>query len=464
MLKYLLKYGFAVLWFIAPVCSFSQDTHLQKGVINDSISIPGTDLLSYSVYLPGSYDTAEKWPVFFVFDPEGGSAKAIAALTEAPGAKQVIVVAPDQLSKESYEANFYLIKKLFDLVLQNFAIDKQRIYTAGFGEGGRLATAVAALSTDVDGVLAVGGALPEQGAYIPVKNNFVFVGMGGDESLYYRQMKSSIDVLKSRKFEAQMVTYDGDSHYPPVPYTDRALRVLTLQSMGKGLVPTTLKDSLFAADMSFNRWLEGQGRALDAFDEVGNMKDHYTEDRFEEVWKERKKALRKSPLFRKQRGDSYGIEEEETLYLEDYISFLSADMLKGDTGQLPSWEEELKVLDQRAEGDNMPKSKMVKRIRKVLQASVKATISDRKLKDDQLLFANAFLVLLDPKAEEATLEVIRYSTKKSEYGMALFYLEQLLKNGFTDIARLNAMDDIALLRILPEYSDILEENGLKTIY
>ncbi|RAV27723.1 dienelactone hydrolase family protein [Sinomicrobium soli] len=464
MLKYTLKYGLVALCLTVSLHIFSQDLHLRKGTVNDSVAVPGTELLSYSVYLPDDYSTAKKWPLFFVFDLEGGSTGAINALLEAPGAGQAILIAPDQLTEESYEANFYVAKKLFDLVFRSFSVDKGRIYTAGFGEGGRLATAVAVLSDDVDGVLAVGGAIPGHSSYVPVKNDFVFVGMAGDESTYYREMQGTISLLESRKFQARMVVYDGNGHYPDARYTDRALRILTLQSMAKGAVPSVLKDSLFEADMVYNKWLEGQGRALNAFDELGSMREHYPEDRFKDVLKERKKTLRKNDTFRKQRRDSYGIEEEETFYMEDYISFLSADILTGDTGQLPSWEGELNALDKPGKEGNIPRRKMARRIRNMLEAAIEATIAKGELKDNQLLFANAFLVLLDPEAEDACLEVIRYSTKNSEYGMALFYLEQLLKNGFTDVARLNAMEDIALLRILPEYSDILEENGLKTLY
>lgn len=463
-----MKYRLILLFFILSFSGYAQDLRLQKGMITDSVPIPGTDHMNYAIYLPEDYNPDREWPVIFVFDIKGKGKRALEAFAAAPGTGDFILVGSNNVQNTSYEANFYIAKKLFSVVLKNFATDSRRIYTSGFSGGARLATAIATISDDVKGVIACGAALPGNGKYMPQKNSFLFVGLTGDEEGNYQEMKNTVNILKDKKFRADLLVYDGASYYPPAEYMDKAVRTLTLKGITEGTLPGGKKviDSLFKADMEFNKSRERKGRALYAFNDIEQLMDNYDGYVDKKLFRERRREIRKTPIFRKQRSDSYGISEMESNYITDYLTFLSEDMTSGNMAQLPSWEEEMRALGKLEKGTNKAQAKMAKRLKNMLTEITRETIPtlDREKDTDRLLFANAFLVLLDPGAEDAYLEVLRYSVKKSEYGMALFYLEQLLQNGFKDVKRLNADEDLALLRILPEYSDILEENGLKSLY
>lgn len=452
------------------LCAFSgkaQDLHLSKGVITDAVPVPGSELINYAIYLPGDYTVDKKWPVIFVFDIEGKGKKGLENFTAAPGGENFILIGANNVQNISYEENFYIAKRLFEVVLKNFPVDSKRIYTAGYGGGGRLATAIAAISGDVDGVIACGAALPGNKNYQPQKNNFLFIGLVGDEDGNFREMQSTVNLLNRKKFQADLLVYDGSSYYPPADYMEKALRTLMIKAIAKGAVDggEKLVDSLFEADLDFNRKTERKGRALYAFEDVDLLMGNYSRYKEKDIFRERKKEIRKNRQFRKQRSNNYGIAEEESYFMTDYLTFLSQDLSNGSIGQLPSWEEEMLSLEKLEKGDNPARAKMARRLKNMLKAVMKETIPTLdSTNTDQLLFANAFMVLLDPAQEEAYLEVLRYSVEKSEYGMALFYLEQLLNRGFKDVDKLNNMEDLALLRILPEYNDILEEHGLKTLY
>lgn len=467
MRSLLVPYSLIVCFLLGGTKINAQHADLPRGVITDSVPIAESEGYNYALYLPENYTTARKWPVVFVFDIEGKGEKALEVFRQAPGSRNFILIGANNVENTTYESNFYTAKRLFDAVLDKFSIDRARIYLAGFGGGGRLATAIASISRDVDGVIACGAALPGNRNYQPEKNDFIFIGMVGDEDGNYREMTGTVNSLKSKKFESGLLVYEGDSFYPPGESIDKALRMLILKSIARGAVPegTQIVDSLLKVDMDFNRMTERRGRSLFAFEDVEQLKEDYGNYVDKNVFRERKKEIRKTGQFRKQRNDNYGVEEEESYMLSDYLSFLSADLSKGDIAQLPAWEEEIKKLEKMEKGDNLARQKMASRTKNLLKSGIREVIPALDTTNtDQMLFANAFMVLLNPDHEDAYLEVLRYSVKKGEYGMALFYLEQLLKQGFRDVARLNAMDDIALLRILPEYSDILEENGLKTLY
>lgn len=61
----------------------------------------------------------------------------------------------------------------------------------------------------------------------------------------------------------------------------------------------------------------------------------------------------------------------------------------------------------------------------------------------------------DPKEYSYYLKIISHSAKTEDYGTALFYLEELLKNGYTDKTELYSLENTALLRITPEFNEIV---------
>ncbi|MBC9795677.1 acetylxylan esterase [Sinomicrobium weinanense] len=468
MLNLQLKNSFICLFFLLSFFGHAQNLRLQKGTVTDSVPIPGTDLLHYAIYLPEAYTAEKKWPVIFVFDTEKRNREAVEAFTAAPGGRQYIIVGGNSVKNTSYEANFYLAKRLFDIVLEKFPVDPKRIYTAGFSAGGRLATAIGAISKDVDGVIACGAALPGNEKYMPRKNDFLFVGLVGDEDGSYREMKGTVSSFNGKKFHADLLVYEGASHYPPAEYVDKALRTLTVKSIAKGALPGSERkiDSLYLKDMDFNRKQEKEGRVFYAFEDLKQLTTNYSSYKDKDGFKQRRKEIRKNNEFRKQRNDSYGISELENYYMVDYLTFLGEDISAGNIGQLPSWEEEIIALEKLEKGKNQAKAKMARRLKNMLKSVVLETIPslDEEKDIDKLLFVNAFVVLLDPEQEEAYFNILKYSVEKSEYGMALFYLEKLLQTGFKDVKKLNEDEDISLLRIQPEYNDILRDYGLKALY
>jgi len=82
--------------------------------------------------------------------------------------------------------------------------------------------------------------------------------------------------------------------------------------------------------------------------------------------------------------------------------------------------------------------------------------------------AVVFLLMLrtvvNPLDYPAYLAVISYSSKMEDYGTALFYLEALLENGYTDLKTLAALPETGLLRIMPEYQALLEVYLNKGLY
>ena len=65
--------------------------------------------------------------------------------------------------------------------------------------------------------------------------------------------------------------------------------------------------------------------------------------------------------------------------------------------------------------------------------------------------------ITQPEKAENYLKVISNSALLDDYGTALFYLEELLKNGYKDKEKLYTIEHTALLRIAPEFNEIVEK-------
>lgn len=65
--------------------------------------------------------------------------------------------------------------------------------------------------------------------------------------------------------------------------------------------------------------------------------------------------------------------------------------------------------------------------------------------------------LISPKEYHNYLNIISNSAKNEDYGTALFYVEELLKNGFSDKNKLYALKDTALLIISLEFNDLVSK-------
>ena len=105
---------------------------------------------------------------------------------------------------------------------------------------------------------------------------------------------------------------------------------------------------------------------------------------------------------------------------------------------------------------------MVSMLRRVydIEANRPAAIRDIPA----VVFLLMLRTIVHPKDYVAYLAVISYSSKMEDYGTALFYVEALLENGYTDLDTLGALPETGLLRIMPEYQALLEVYLNKGLY
>lgn len=140
---------------------------------NIALQIAGTERL-YRVHMPPAYDGKRPVPLVLVFHAEGDSPERIARVTNfnaLSDEKGFLVIYPQantgywndgrSTAGAATEDDVAFVSKLIDRASMLFAVDPQRVYAAGFSNGGMMVQRLAAeLPDKIAAAAAVAGPLP----------------------------------------------------------------------------------------------------------------------------------------------------------------------------------------------------------------------------------------------------------------------------------------------------------------
>lgn len=437
---------------------------LTKGQVVDSVEVKQGTHLSY--YLPVNYDEKSSWPVIYSFDPSGNAHKAVASFQKAAEKYGYIVLSSDAVRNGSYQENYRHARDLFEVSKTMFNLDTMNQFTAGFSGGGRLAMAIAGLSNDIRAVISAGAGLSVASANWLKNHPFIFIGVSGNEDFNYTEIKMTESIFTSLNYPIEIIMFEGGHEWPPSEVLEKAVRDLSILMFSRGQLAYTEEElsGIWEEELVYNATLQKKGNWVWAYKDLEKKRDWYAVyDRDDEL-KDLQRNIRRNKQYRAQRSEMKYVDEVEALYLQEYVDFLIADIRAGELEALGYWDQELSQFDR-----SFTKSK--KEAEKDMSARIKSMLhvitlqAKTSLKEpeafDQLLFINIFLTLLDDQDHEAYLEAVRLGVATGKYDVALYYTDKLLDSGFKDIDRLRNYPGITLLRIQPEFGDVLIKHGFQ---
>lgn len=445
----------------------AQELRLKIGVVTDSLIVPDTED-TYALYLPKKFTLNMNWPVVFVFDPGGSGKNAISHFTEAAEEYQYIIVASNAVKNGPYQTNLRRAARLINTINDNFPVDKQRIYLAGFSGGARLTMAIASISDNVAGVMASGAGYAGNSLLIPENKSFTFIGIAGNKDFNYVEVKSTVELLQKAKFDAEFIPFEGAHDWPSDIQVNKVLRLFKLKAMTKGKITEndTLVHDFYQKDYSYNARLRKNNHLVWAYNDLLKIREDYRFYITADSLKEQIKFLEKNDNYKLQKNIEQLVLNFEERNRNDYLYFLQEDIETANMDQVGFWDNEVNNIENFAKSKGREGEYMAERLRSFV--NVLAFELSKKYNEEEhinnLLYANVVRVIMKPDNHEAYLKILQHATKNSEYTMALFYLEELLENGFKDSDRLNNLEGIALLRITPEYNETLEKYGLEPKY
>ena len=454
-------------FFLILVCLTSEITAqefvLNRGVVIDSFPTQDSISSQLKLYLPNNFEVTRTWPLLFICDLEGDVVRAMRYLSPAADRNGYILAASGATrDSSSLTDKVLLINSTLEKLKELLPIDRDRIYTAGYDRGGQLATLIPSLIRPVRGVLSVSSILPNLELINP-KQPFDYVGVMGRADYQYLSLVDDEQVLDQRKIPNHLVYHPGTHERPEPIYMEYALQALDLMAMkGKGAEPdTALIRSNYNRYQSYILKLEDKGELLLAMDQVEEGLALF-DDLADTDWlKNRRKYIRANRDYKDQKREWERVRLQELLIQEDFRFYLEEDVISFNLNNLGWWNHQMGRIIQFKESTKREEQLLGLRLEGYLNALVDDYIDLYNLgpapDDDALIFLFMLKTITDPSQHENYLKVISLTAKYSDFGTANFYLEELLKKGYTDADRLYELPNTALLRISPEFNKLIAQ-------
>ncbi|WP_054560204.1 hypothetical protein [Croceitalea dokdonensis] len=457
------KIGILVTLFVFCQTGLAQELRLKKGVFNEIEVQTDTITERISIFLPTIFDSKGKWPLLLVIDLDGNQNRYMSLFKEVAEDKGYILAAPLGVADSlALSKNMVVAQRSINRLREVLPVHNERIYTAGFRNSGRFANLVPIFIKDVAGVVSVGASLVNI-ELLASKNPFYFIGIVGTSDFTYPSLLQDEQVLNKLKFPNHLLVHDGDNELPTTKYLRRALNLFELSSMAKGFIPkdSALIQSLFKEDLAENvkyqsqqEWLLADRSLRETITAFRTLKDV---DSLRRVQKE----LRRSKLYKTQYRSRTATLFNEQLKRDEYNYYLEDDVVTYNFNNLGWWKYQMTQLNAKVNAAKKEDRKMGLRLIGYINALIDDNIT--LVKADKVVDEEALVLLYMLKTITAPEELVHYknvisiAAKNLDYGTALFYAEELLKQGYKDKDAMYTIDYTHLFKITPEYNALIEK-------
>lgn len=192
--------------------SASSSQPVETGLIPEQILEGETGTIHYSYYLPEDYDPSRQYPMMVVMpgydrmwfgeDSSGSNVnwRGFLCWTERP---EELIVVSAQLT-DWHETSARQAIELTEYFLENFPVDKSRVYAAGYSAGGETMSQAVSMRPDLYAAY-LHGASQWDGEYAPIAQNGVAVDIfmaQGDEYYGPQRAREAYEGLHAAYVEA----------------------------------------------------------------------------------------------------------------------------------------------------------------------------------------------------------------------------------------------------------------------
>ena len=459
-----------VLTFCVSFLSTAQQLTLRKGAIMRSIAVNDTVPEDFALFLPTKFDASKTWPVIFVYDMQGRGEMVLRMLSGAAERNNYILAASNNVNDSlSLTKNVLISKRMFNTVFALFKIQKERIYTAGFDGGARIASVMPTFMNQIAGVISCGSTVGNK-EILSNKNPFHFVGVVGTEDFNYPEMVNMEKLFDLMKFPNQTLIFEGGHKWPSQQLISRAIELFDLSAMAKKVIPV---DTSFVKKSYDRRLLEVNelisiNRVVQAYNELGEVIEVYTHFKNVDSLKASRKVLKRGTAYKTQKRSLNTWLFKESLIKDDYDYYLEEDILTYNYNNLGWWNYQMGELKKYKNSKNSFQRQMGVRLEGYLNALIADNMDiialDNPIDEEALNFLWMLKTITSPDDFANYLNVISWNAKVEDYGTALYYLEELLKKGYTNTDELYALENTALFRITPAFNALVAKYLKKARY
>jgi len=426
------------------------------GTIVSSVALGDDQKDTYALYLPRNYDENRSHPVVFIFDETNEGDKAVQQFTIGAELTNSIIVGANFAIKDSLKAGLKRTEKLINTVYQRYAIDATQIILAGRGDGALVASAGAYTTQKIKGVIAVNDIFLDNTIF-KKDSGIKLTLISGDENPNYYKLRGYQNILRSSNSFSGYYEYNGGADWPEAGFLSAAMVDILLTKN----TPEDVVKTYYGSDLAFGELLYRQQKHLAAFSFVQDLRKQYKGLVDIDSQKDLLRTIRSNAAFKAKRTRQTSVKYAEILLAEDFQYYLTEDAKNSYFDNLGWWSFQMNDLDQKIDSTASNDQERKASIR--LKGFVKTLVEDQyqeilkqNPKIEKLLFMNVLRTLVDPNNQQAFINAISLSAKEGDANASLFYLEELLKSGFTDYEFLYNIDGTTALRIGEEWNAIIK--------
>jgi predicted esterase len=434
---------------------------LPTGKLIESVAVRSDASQSYALYLPGVYAPERKWPVLVCFDPLARGPLPVARF-QAAAEEYGFVVLGSNNSRNGLDgaALSKIINALWADAHERLSLDDARVYAAGFSGGARLAVSFAAGCRGcVAGVFACGAGFPSASRPTP-QLPFAFFGAVGFDDFNFDEMRELERGFEETRTPFVFETFDGGHEWPPKEVCEKALAWFRLREMRSG---SLARDEKFI-DAQLASRLEDARRRLAWRQYVDAYESHLAVVRDFQGWRdvgaaagEAGRLKSSSELKRELRSEAELARRQAQVTTEIKTLWMKA-AAEDETpprqearGRLEDWRKKRELPVDSAE------RRLARRILFGLFVGAYETANAAaRQKNYGAAAANLELArAVDPKNPNLAYELARVYALEGQKSRALQTLEEALRLGFKDGARLTSDAAFGALAVEERFQKIV---------
>lgn len=439
-----------------------QELVLRKSTILDSLSVYESDSgETFALYLPAAFEVDKTWPLMVITDMAGRGRQNIRLLQEIAEKQGYVLASSNSLRDTlSLTQNMQVLRGLFNRVISLLPVDKNRIYVAGFDGGGKFASVVPLFIKGINGVISWGADLGNI-ELLTANNTFHYIGIVERTNYNFPAMLNGEKLLNKLKYPNQLLVVDELDREPRHNYLERAFQLLNIQAMAKGYITKdeSFVNAKFQSDIERFNTLMSTNRLTRADEQLDLVKKVYGPFKSMDSLNKVQRTLKRNSIYRNQTKNEGTVFFKESLLKEDYAYYMEEDILTYNFKNLGWWNYQMGELEKFNQSPDKNQQEMAKRLNGYLNALIEDNIdfinSQKTVDEEALSLLWMIKTLSAPKEHTTYFKIISSSAKKADYGTALFYLEELLKNEYSDKEALYKIENTALLRITPEFNELI---------
>ncbi len=444
----------------------AQQGAFPPGEVVQQVACLATPEFTYSLYLPGNYDTAKTWPILFIMDPRGRAPMALELFRD--GAERlgfILASSYDTRSDVPRDRNIESFKAMLPDTEKRLSIDTSRIYLSGFSGTARTAWVLAsALRGHVVGIIGIGGGLPA--AFDPAQVPVVFFGGAGNTDFNYEEMRELDRSLDRTPIPHRFVVWEGPHSWPPAKVAAQSLEWMQLQAMKSGLQPKNEPWSaqLLSARLEEAQSLEEEGRSFEALLIYRAVEEDFAGLQDVAGAAARARELGRSREVKRARARQNRFTEEYTAYRDRFWSFVETLRARKEVRmeKPPAFLRLEALLSRARQKEDRPDADAAQRIQSMVFVQSSFYLPTEFLKSEEPGAALAMLRIaaaIHPRHPQVCLQESRTYAQLSRNKEALESLRCALESGRVPPDWVEGDVYLAPLRSDPAYRKILEETG-----